>query len=152
MDKKQLPKHTPQQREYIQCKLLLGGATLSALLPMLILIEIGYARCLILAVQCFNLFHMSGNTFDGALITAAIRMNRKLYKWSGGFRRLQTWNMSESRFDVIDEMMPVELLEWFRDLDEKAILLLEDGHMLLDQTTLNVASSILVAKRTGSYD
>ena len=42
--------------------------------------------------------------------------------------------MNESRFDVVEEMMPVELLEWFRDLEEKAILILEDGHMLLDQS------------------
>jgi hypothetical protein len=61
-----------------------------------------------------------------------MRMERTLYKWTGA-RRLQTWNVTESRFDVVDEMMPVELLEWYRDLEEKAILLLEDGHMLLDQ-------------------
>ena len=81
----------------------------------------------------FQLVSYEWERVDGALITAAMRMNRKLYKWSGA-RRLQTWNMNESRFDVVDEMMPVELLEWFRDLDEKAILLLEDGHMLLDQS------------------
>ena len=79
----------------------------------------------------FQLVSYEWERVDGALITAAIRMDRKLYKWSGA-RRLQVWNLSESRFDVVDEMMPVELLEWFRDLDEKAILLLEDGHMLLD--------------------
>ena len=28
--------------------------------------------------------------------------------------------------------MPVEVLEWYRDLDEKALLVIEDGHMLLD--------------------
>jgi len=72
---------------------------------------------------------------DGALITAAIRMQRKLYKWSGA-RRLQSWNFTESRFDVVDEMMPVEMLEWYRDLEEDAILLLEDGHMLLDQSNV----------------
>ena len=80
----------------------------------------------------FQLVSYEWERVDGALITAAMRMERKLYKWSGA-RRLQTWNMNESRFDVVDEMMPVEMLEWFRDLDEKAILILEDGHMLLDQ-------------------
>ena len=80
----------------------------------------------------FQLVSYEWERVDGALITAAMRMGRKLYKWSGA-RRLQTWNMNESRFDVVDEMMPVEMLEWFRDLDEKAILILEDGHMLLDQ-------------------
>ena len=80
----------------------------------------------------FQLVSYEWERVDGALITASIRMNRKLYKWTGA-RRLQTWNMDKSSFQVVDEMMPVELLEWFRDLDEKAILLLEDGHMLLDQ-------------------
>ena len=28
--------------------------------------------------------------------------------------------------------MPVELMEWFRELEESALLLLEDGHLLLD--------------------
>jgi ATP-dependent 26S proteasome regulatory subunit len=69
---------------------------------------------------------------DGALITAAIRMERKLYKWTGA-RRLQTWNIEKSCFDVVDEMMPVELLEWYRDLKEEAILLLEDSHMILEE-------------------
>ena len=71
----------------------------------------------------FQLVSYEWERVDGALITAALRMDRKLYKWSGA-RRLQTWNMQESRFDVVDEMMPVEMLEWFRDMDEKAILLL----------------------------
>ena len=80
----------------------------------------------------FQLVSYEWERVDGALITAAMRMERKLYKWSGA-RRLQTWNPSEARFDVVDEMMPVEMLEWFRDLDEKALLILEDGHMLLEQ-------------------
>jgi len=80
----------------------------------------------------FQLVSYEWERVDGALITASLRMERTLYKWTGA-RRLQTWNATESRFDVVDEMMPVDLLEWYRDLDEKAILLLEDGHMLLDQ-------------------
>ena len=64
----------------------------------------------------FQLVSYEWERVDGALITAALRMDRKLYKWSGA-RRLQTCNMQESRFDVVDEMMPVEMLEWFRDLD-----------------------------------
>ena len=69
---------------------------------------------------------------DGALITAALRMNRALYKWSGALR-LQRWNNTTSQFDVVDEMMPVELMEWFRSLEESSLLLMEDGHLLLDQ-------------------
>ena len=68
---------------------------------------------------------------DGALITAALRMNRTFYKWSGALR-LQRWNNTTSQFDVVDEMMPVELMEWFRELEESALLLMEDGHLLLD--------------------
>lgn len=68
---------------------------------------------------------------DGALITAALRMNRTLYKWSGALR-LQRWNNNTSQFDVVDEMMPVELMEWFRELEEQSLLLIEDGHLLLD--------------------
>ena len=44
----------------------------------------------------FQLVSYEWERVDGALITAAMRMNRKLYKWSGA-RRLQTWNMNESR-------------------------------------------------------
>ena len=68
---------------------------------------------------------------DGALITAALRMNRTLYKWSGALR-LQRWNNNTSQFDAVDEMMPVELMEWFRELEEQSLLLIEDGHLLLD--------------------
>ena len=81
----------------------------------------------------FQLVSYEWERVDGALITAAMRMNRTLYKWSGA-KRLQTWNSSTSRFDGVDEMMPVELLEWYRDLEEDSILLLEDSHMLLDQS------------------
>ena len=81
----------------------------------------------------FQLVSYEWERVDGALITAAMRMNRTLYKWSGA-KRLQTWNTSTSRFDGVDEMMPVELLEWYRDLEEGSILLLEDSHMLLDQS------------------
>jgi hypothetical protein len=81
----------------------------------------------------FQLVSYEWERVDGALITAAMRMNRTLYKWSGA-KRLQTWNSSTSRFDGVDEMMPVELLEWYRDLEEGSILLLEDSHMLLDQS------------------
>ena len=39
---------------------------------------------------------------------------------------------TQHQFDVVDEMMPVELMEWFRELEESALLLMEDGHLLLD--------------------
>ena len=84
----------------------------------------------------FQLVSYEWERVDGALITAAMRMNRTLYKWSGA-KRLQTWNSSTSRFDGVDEMMPVELLEWYRDLEEDSILLLEDSHMLLINQMLN---------------
>ena len=79
----------------------------------------------------FQLVSYEWERVDGALITAALRMDRTLYKWSGA-RRLQIWNNEAARFDVTEEMMPVEVLEWYRDLDEEALLVIEDGHMLLD--------------------
>ena len=81
----------------------------------------------------FQLVSYEWERVDGALITASIRMGRALYKWTGA-RRLQSWNHEDSSFDVSDEMMPVDVLEWFRDLEEPAILLIEDGHMLLDES------------------
>jgi len=61
-------------------------------------------------------------------------MYRKYYKWTGACR-LQIWNaeIEKPRFDVVEGMMPVDLIEWFRDLEGKAILLIEGGHMILDQ-------------------
>ena len=81
----------------------------------------------------FQLVSYEWERVDGALITASIRMDRKLYKWTGA-RRLQSWNNDENRFDVIEEMMPVELLEWFRENEEKALLIIEDSHLLFDQS------------------
>ena len=76
----------------------------------------------------FQLVSYEWERVDGALITAALRMNRTLYKWSGA-RRLQIWNNEAARFDVTEEMMPVEVLEWYRDLDEKALLVLSLIHI-----------------------
>jgi len=81
----------------------------------------------------FQLVSYEWERVDGALITAAMRMDRRFYKWTGA-RRLQIWNHDENRFDVVDEMMPVDVLEWFRDLEEQAILIIEDAHMLLEET------------------
>ncbi len=83
----------------------------------------------------FQLVSYEWERVDGALITASIRMDRKLYKWTGA-RRLQSWNNDENRFDVIEEMMPVELLEWFRENEEKALLIIEDSHLLFDQSNM----------------
>ena len=47
----------------------------------------------------FQLVSYEWERVDGALITAALRMNRTLYKWSGA-RRLQVWNNDAARFDV----------------------------------------------------
>ena len=89
----------------------------------------------------FQLVSYEWERVDGALITAAMRMGRTLYKWSGA-RRLQVWNLNESRFDVVDEMMPVELLEWFRDLDEEGnSIALKTAICSLTKATLNVVSS-----------
>lgn len=70
---------------------------------------------------------------DGALITAALRMRRTLYKWTGALR-LQRWDQDAARFQPVDEMMPVALMEWFHDLEEPSLLLIEDGHLLLEDT------------------
>ena len=70
---------------------------------------------------------------DGALITAALRMRRTLYKWTGALR-LQRWDQTAARFQPVDEMMPVALMEWFHDLEEPSLLLIEDGHLLIEDT------------------
>ena len=98
---------------------------------MLILMRKFYGPCLNLKAALCQLVSHEWERVDGALITATLRMNRTFYKWSKALR-LQRWNNTTSQFDVVDEMMPVELMEWFRELEESALLLMEDGHLLLD--------------------